>query len=178
AVLLERVKSLGLERVGLAELHQGLEEGGVRIQALWPPPDFLDRPDRPGWFDNLNETSLVLKVSHGRTRLLLTADTEARAEAVLCGLHDEGIIDLEAEVLQVGHHGGQTSATAEFLARVRPKVVVISSGYQNRFGSPHPEVLKRLAVVGAEIWRTDLKGAVSVISDGEDVKTTTALKRR
>jgi len=178
AVLLARVESLALERASLAELHRGLEESGVRIQVLWPPLDYLDRADRPDWFDNPNETSLVLKVSHGRNRFLLTADTEARAEAVLCRLHDEGIIDLEAEVLQAGHHGGQTSSTVGFLARVRPKVVVISSGYKSHFGSPHPEVLKRLAVVGAEVWRTDLKGAVSVISDGEGVKTTAALTGR
>jgi len=178
AVLLERVESLALERVSLAELHRGLEEGGVRIQVLWPPPDFLNRVDRPDWFDNPNETSLVLKVSHGRTRLLLTADTEARAEAVLCRLHDEGIIDLEAEVLQAGHHGGQTSSTAEFLRRVSPDIAVISLGHHNRFRAPHPQVIQRLRAAGARIYRTDSNGAVSIVSDGEGVKTTTALTRR
>jgi len=175
--LLDMVSAKGLNSIGLARLHQGLDLGQVRLKALWPPPDFLKRPGRPAWFDNPNETSLVLMATHGRVRFLLAADIEARAEAALCRLHDQGLIDLRAQVLYVPHHGGRTSAGRPFLARVRPELAVVSCGHGRWPLQPHPQTLRRLEESGARVLRTDRRGAVTVVSDGQGFEARTALDR-
>jgi competence protein ComEC len=63
-----------------------------------------------------------------------------------------------AEALVVAHHGSRSGTSAEFLDRVRPRVAVVSCGYRNRFGHPHPAVCRRVREAGAELWRTDLDG--------------------
>ena len=73
---------------------------------------------------------------------------------------------LHADVLKVGHHGSKTSTTPEFLAAVAPAVAVISAGFENSFGHPHPAVLARLGERHTAILRTDHDGLVTVRSDG------------
>jgi competence protein ComEC len=108
---------------------------------------------------DLNEDSIVLEVSYGAFRALLTGDAGETAEASFAGAL--GPVD----VLKVGHHGSRTATGAALLARIRPDVAVISSG-TNRYGHPHPSVLGRLAEAGAEVWRTDRAGHVAVVTDG------------
>lgn len=108
---------------------------------------------------DLNEDSIVLEVSYGAFRALLTGDAGEVAEASF--LARLGAVDL----LKVGHHGSRTATGEALLARTRPDVAVISSG-TNRYGHPHPSVLGRLAAAGVEVWRTDRAGHVSVLTDG------------
>lgn len=74
--------------------------------------------------------------------------------------------DLRYEVLKTAHHGSRYSTPADFLDTVRPLVSVISCGKDNRYGHPHDELLKRLADVGTRIERTDLCGAIQIVTDG------------
>lgn len=69
-------------------------------------------------------------------------------------------------VVKVPHHGSLTSSTTEFIRALRPRVAVVSVGRANRFGHPAPAVLDRYRDAGAEVFRTDLDGAVTVDSDG------------
>src|SRR5207244_12280942 len=69
-------------------------------------------------------------------------------------------------VMKVPHHGSLTSSTSEFVDAMRPTIAVVSAGRANHFGHPVPEVLDRYRAVGAEIFRTDQDGAVSVETDG------------
>jgi competence protein ComEC len=71
-----------------------------------------------------------------------------------------------ADVLKVGHHGSRTSSIQPFLDAVSPSVAIISAGYENSFGHPHPDVLKRLAGRHVAVLRTDLDGLVTVSTDG------------
>ena len=64
-------------------------------------------------------------------------------------------------MLIAGHHGSRYSTCAEFLAAVRPETVLISVG-RNSYGHPTQEVLDRVAAVGAEIYRTDLHGEITI----------------
>lgn len=166
-------KTARLERTGLARLHQGLKVGPVAVTALWPPVDFLTRPDRPAWWGDANESSLVLMLDRGGQRILIGADIERRAEAELVRQHDAGLIDLRAEVLIVPHHGGRTSSTPEFLDRVRPRLAIISTGGLGRYAGPAQDTLARLRAVVAKIYRTDRQGAVTVTLDGTEIKVTT-----
>jgi len=170
------VERLVVPRLGPDRLRAGLDLGGLEVRALWPPRDFPGRRPRPLWFDNLNETSLVLKFSSGRMRFLLAADIEAEAEAELCRLHDQGVVDLAAEVLYVPHHGGRTSSSRAFLSRVKPGLALISCGAGNPFALPHPETLTRLAEAGARVYRTDHSGAIRLVWNGLTLKVEPTLR--
>jgi competence protein ComEC len=76
-------------------------------------------------------------------------------------------VDLHADVLKVGHHGSRTSTTEAFLDAVSPTVALISAGFENSFGHPHPDVLGRLSARHAAILRTDLGGLVTARTDGK-----------
>ena len=73
---------------------------------------------------------------------------------------------LHADVLKVGHHGSKTSTSPDFLDAVAPSIAIISAGFENSFGHPHPTVLTRLVQHHAAILRTDQDGLVTVSSDG------------
>ena len=65
---------------------------------------------------------------------------------------------LDVDVLQVGHHGSETSTGYVFLNAVLPEVGVISVGEGNSYGHPHEAALSRLRDAGVDVWRTDLSG--------------------
>ena len=45
---------------------------------------------------------------------------------------------------------------------------MVSSGYANRFGHPHPDVLGRLEARGAAVWQTATGGALAfTLAPGE-----------
>ena len=73
---------------------------------------------------------------------------------------------VQAVVLKAGHHGANTSSSAEFLRTVAPRIVVISAGRDNSYGHPHPDMIARAAAVGAAVLRTDELGTLELESDG------------
>jgi competence protein ComEC len=111
------------------------------------------------WGEDINEDSLVLLVEYGDFQVLFAGDAGFAAEHMLAG--SVRPVDL----LKVGHHGSRGSTGADFLARVRPKVAVISVG-RNEYGHPAPATLARLDSAGAIVRRTDRDGTVSVTTDG------------
>ena len=104
----------------------------------------------------------MLRITYGSRSFLLTGDMERGIEAKLLAAG----ADLHADVLKVGHHGSRTSSTEPFLEAVSPSVALISAGFENSFGHPHPDVLGRLSALHAAILRTDLDGLVSARTDG------------
>ena len=84
-----------------------LEVDGVRIEVLWPPEGYET--------ENLNDTSLVLRIAFGDVSFLLTGDFESPAQRLLMGQSD-----VEATILKVPHHGSKTSAKA-FLQAVQDR---------------------------------------------------------
>jgi competence protein ComEC len=78
---------------------------------------------------------------------------------------------LSADVLIAPHHGSRTSSTPEFVRAVAPRLVVFSVGYRNRFGHPHPAVVRRYREQGSDMARTDLAGAVLVKMGSSGIET-------
>lgn len=115
--------------------------------------------------ENVNDDSLVFKVTRGGHRFLFTGDMERQAEQELLSQN----LDLEADVLKVGHHGSSTSTGYVFLRAVNPRYSVISSGANNDYGHPHEETLSRLNDIGSTLFRTDLLGAVVATSQGDQL---------
>lgn len=129
--------------------------GGARLEVLSPPVGFS--PAKSG-----NNDSLALRITYGASTFLLTGDLESPMERLLLA---DGR-PLHADVLKVGHHGSKTSTSPDFLNAVAPSIAVISAGFENSFGHPHPTVLARLAQRHSAILRTDQDGLVTVWSDG------------
>jgi competence protein ComEC len=143
---------------------EALDIDGARIDVLAP---FADRPLMSG-----NNESLVLRITFGTRSFLLTGDIEKEAEARLV----ESESDLRADVLKVAHHGSKTSSTIGFLERVNPRHAVISVAKLSPFGHPHPEALARLRTTSARIWRTSECGAITISTDGVDLRVETFVK--
>jgi beta-lactamase superfamily II metal-dependent hydrolase len=114
-------------------------------------------------FPKVNNNSLVIKVVHGETSFLFPTDAEAPEEAEMVS-SVKGFLD--ADVLQVGHHGSRTSTTDAWVKAISPEVSIISCGYLNEFGHPHAVTLNTLAANNSEVYRTDHQGDVTVYSDG------------
>jgi competence protein ComEC len=134
-------------------------EGEVSIAVLHPE---RTAAAGPGPVAVGNDGSLVIKIALGRTAFLLTGDVGAATEREFL----EAGLDLGSAVLKAGHHGSASSTSTAFLAAVRPGVVLVSAGEGNTYGFPSPEVLGRCRSAGAEVFRTDVDGAVEISADG------------
>lgn len=113
--------------------------------------------------EDLNSMSVVAKVTHGENTFLFTGDAESDEEKEIIGAG----VDLDADVLKMGHHGSNTSSCKEFLAEVTPEICVIMCGEDNDYGHPHKEPLERLKKYTNEIYRTDICGSIVISSNGE-----------
>jgi competence protein ComEC len=154
ASLNERATHLG---VHVLDKRAGdtFEFSGARIEILSPPPDYA--AEKTG-----NNDSLAFRITYGEKTFLLTGDMERPMEGLLLADADA----LHADVLKVGHHGSRTSTIPPFLDAVAPSVAIVSAGYENSFGHPHPDVVKRLMERHITTLRTDQDGLVSVSTDG------------
>ena len=109
-----------------------------------------------------NEEGLFLLATAGDFDALITGDADAFVEDLLVKYRP--IPDIE--LLLVGHHGSAGSTGQGLLDALRPELAVISVGY-NSYGHPAQPVLDRLRAAGAEVWRTDTDGSVTVtLRDG------------
>lgn len=129
--------------------------GDVQVQFLSPSQTY----------SNINDCSIVVRITHGSNTFLFAGDAEWDAE------HDmlASGYDLSATVLKVGHHGGDTSTSYVFLREVMPKYAVISCGESNSYGHPTEAVLSRLRDAGTQVFRTDLQGNIVCVSDGNEL---------
>jgi competence protein ComEC len=147
----------GIPIVALTRASREHEIGGAHIKVLAPSADYV-----PG--DSAqNNDSLVLEITYGRHRVLLTGDAEQPIESELVA---SGLLH-PVTLLKVGHHGSKTSSSEEFLSQLSPQFALISDGYKNQFHHPHPSVLERLTAHHAAILRTDEKGLITFRSDGK-----------
>lgn len=131
---------------------------GVRFEVLWPPRGYTN--------DELNDTSLVIRLSYGDVSFLFTGDSESPVHRALIASGD-----IHADVLKVPHHGSKTTDPALFAA-VSPVLAVISVGADNIFGHPHPDTLAALSAY--PVLRTDQRGSITVRTDGQTLRVSTA----
>ncbi|MCF8062298.1 MAG: DNA internalization-related competence protein ComEC/Rec2 [Deltaproteobacteria bacterium] len=136
-----------------------LEIEGVQVEILHPVPEAPgdETLSRLG----TNDRSVVLRLSHAGFSFLFPGDIENRVEALLVRRFGGR---LRSDVLLSPHHGSNSSCSEGFLEHVQPAWCVVSAGFGNRFGFPHPEVVARLRAAGACIARTDRHGAVRIVA--------------
>jgi competence protein ComEC len=138
--------------------------GGVTVEVLAPGPDYLAESTPK------NDDSLVIRLRFGSTSFLLTGDMEKKIERELAA---EGLLRHD-DVLKVGHHGSRTSSTSGLLDVERPEFGIISAGFDNTYGHPHPLTLDALQERKVAVFRTDQEGLITVISDGRRLRFNTA----
>jgi competence protein ComEC len=131
-----------------------LSLGDASIRVLWPGSDPSSQSS------SRNDDSLVMRVSMGNMNFLLPGDAGRDAERGILASREW----LESQVLKVAHHASKSSTSRVFLARVAPRVAIISAeaGGNGGGGSPNPETLEALENAGARIFRTDTDGATTV----------------
>ncbi len=118
--------------------------------------------------DGTNNSSIVLKITYGKTEYLFTGDAEREAEQAILN-RDE---DISANVLKVGHHGSDTSTSYVWLREIMPEYAIISVGKGNSYNHPTDEVLSRLRDADVNTYRTDLNGDIFLTSDGKTISIT------
>jgi competence protein ComEC len=148
----------------VSQAGQQLDLGGGVIATVINPGPACAGIDDP------NDHSVVLHLQFGEISFLLPGDIEAPVEQKLVASG----VPLAATVLKSAHHGSRTSSTEAFLEAVEPQVVVISVGEDNHFGHPSPEVIERYAAYGLPVLRTDERGTIEFITDGEQLWVETA----
>lgn len=138
---------------------------GINIDVLGPPTELFS-----GATSDANNNSLVLYLRYRKAGALFTGDIEAEAVNYLL---KEGLLP-ECRLLKAPHHGGYLDNLRELLECVSPHIVVISVG-NNSFGHPHPDVLSTLQEYNVHLYRTDLHGAVTIKTDGNNFERHTVL---
>ncbi len=133
--------------------------GSSNVQIIGPITEYSD---------NLNNTSIVMKLTYGNTSFLFTGDAEREEEQEIISAG----YDLSADVLKIGHHGSDTSTSYVWLREIMPEYAVISVGKGNSYGHPEETVLSRLRDADVKLYRTDLYGDITAISDGNSVTVT------
>ncbi|MCG3087459.1 MBL fold metallo-hydrolase [Sporosarcina cyprini] len=117
--------------------------------------------------EDTNDASIVLKATYNQVSFLLMADASSEIEDEI-----RSKFNVQATVLENGHHGSETSSSAAFISNVKPSVAVLSYGKNNAYGHPSSVVEKRLQNVGAKIYRTAVDCDITVTTNG--VKHTVA----
>lgn len=119
-------------------------------------------------YEDLNNYSVVLRITYGDTSFLMTGDAEEMSEAEILARYDKG--ELTCDVLKVGHHGSDTSTSSPFLSAVSPAVAIISCGKNNSYGHPHIRTLRKLEDIGCTILRTDDIGSILLRTDKREIR--------
>lgn len=126
--------------------------GAASLEVLAPEPGLGTALKRSS-----NQASLVFRVDAGGRRMLLTGDLDGTAEENLAARAGE---ELACDVLKIGHHGSARATGQALLRAARPRLALVSAGFENRFGHPSDQVVGRLNRSGARLLRTDLQGEI------------------
>lgn len=118
-------------------------------------------------YSDTNDYSIVLMVEFDDVKLLLTGDAGIESEEEILEFAKKNNVDLNCDILKVGHHGSRTASTQEFISAVDPEYAVIMVAEENSYGLPDEDVLERLSNHGAVIYQTKDKGDIRLkINDG------------
>ena len=157
--VVDAVHAQGLE-ITIPKVGEVFMVGSAQVQVIGPVKEY----------DDTNDTSIVLRLTDGERSFLFTGDAETTSEDDIM----EAGFTVSADVLKVGHHGSSTSTSYVWLKAVAPTYAVISSNRTEEpdYNHPHEEVVSRLRDEDAIVYRTDLQGTITCISDGKDITFT------
>jgi competence protein ComEC len=146
-------------RVRQLMMEEQIKLGSVKLDCFWPPGGRVETSS-----SNPNLDSIVLRLNYGDFSALFTGDAEDVVQQQLILLEK---MPPETTILKIPHQGSADCCDEEFIRKLKSQLAIISVGRQNRFGHPHPKTIDKLKDLDIEVLRTDQKGTIEVISDGE-----------
>ncbi len=114
-------------------------------------------------YTELNNYSVVTKITYGTTKFLFMGDAEKLSE-------NEIKEDVTADVIKIGHHGSNTSSSIDFIKKVNAKYGIISVGLNNKYNLPKEEIITNWENSGTKIYLTSINGTITASSDGTNIK--------
>ena len=120
-------------------------------------------------YEDMNNNSLVGRLTFGERAFLFTGDAEKKSEKAIL----ESGVELSADVYSIPHHGSNTGMTQKFLDQVKPQYATISVGKDNDYGHPHRDTIQRLSEGEIPCLRTDLLGNIVFETDGKTLSLST-----
>ena len=118
-----------------------------------------------GISQNSNDNSLVIKLENGSNSFIFTGDAEETSEQDMISTG----MNLDCDVLSIGHHGSASSTTWDFLEATSPSYAVISCGTNNQYHHPSADTMGRLSDMGIPVFRTDKQGTIIAVSNGTTI---------
>lgn len=140
-----------------SEMGQTISVDGVTVDTVYAPS--YDKADSATG----NEVSNVYLVRYGDVSFLFTGDLVKEHEEKLLKLRP----NIQSVVVEVPHHGSETSSSEAFVKATHPIYAVYSVGADNSFGHPKSSVVDRYEHIGAKTLRTDKDGAIVFRTDGK-----------
>ncbi|SDQ19689.1 MBL fold metallo-hydrolase [Virgibacillus salinus] len=113
---------------------------------------------------NTNEESISAKFTYGDMSFLFTGDADRDSEMEMVNSGN----NVNADIVQLGHHGSNTSSSPAFIDAVSPEIAIYSAGADNQYGHPHAEVISLIQNAGIKLYGTDVHGTIVVTTDGKD----------
>ena len=114
-------------------------------------------------YTELNNYSVVTKITYGTTKFLFMGDAEKLSE-------NEIKEDVTSDVIKIGHHGSNTSSSINFIKKVNAKYGIISVGLNNKYNLPKEETITNWENSGTKIYLTSINGTIRASSDGTNIK--------
>lgn len=118
---------------------------------------------------NFNDNSVVFRIKYGSSAFIFGGDASTNVENYLTANYGDA---LQTDCYKVHHHGSNSSSTAPFLAKLKPKYAFIEVG-ANSYGHPTPEAISRLNNSGvSRIYYTannpsgTVDGTIRVVTEG------------
>jgi len=144
---------------GLVASERVINLGSVKLTVI-PPPVGMPRGEQ-----NLNSVGLLVK--YGTFKALLTGDSEKPETDAWLKKYPANFFG-PVDVYKSIHHGAANGDSAIWLKAVRPKNVVVGVG-PNNYGHPTATALNLYRGAGANVYRTDRNGTVTVMvqADGK-----------
>ncbi|WP_103109465.1 MBL fold metallo-hydrolase [Brevibacillus reuszeri] len=152
-----------LTEIAKKGLKVSTAKAGLTLE--WEPDVTIKMIAPIGTYPDANDMSAVIQLTYGTTSFLFTGDAEVESEKDMV----QSQVNLNSDVLLVGHHGSKTSTSEAFLNRVNPTYAIIQSGKENKYGHPTNVVLDRLAKKGIKIYRNDEQGNIVFSSNGKEI---------
>jgi competence protein ComEC len=164
-LLKELIDRANRKNINIVYLNENniIRDKYVSFETIYPLRDTTS-------FHNNNAYSLVLNLKYKAYNEIFTGDIEKQEEEKINNKYTDY---LNSDIIKVPHHGSNSSSTKEFIEYVMPRLAVISSGRNNRFGHPHKEVLERYLDYDIPVFNTSIDGAITINTDGYNMGIST-----
>lgn len=116
-------------------------------------------------YEDLNNYSVVTKIVYGNVKTICMGDAEKLLEDEIL----KSGLNVEAQIIKVGHHGSNTSSSEKFINAVNPQYTLISAKRGNTYNHPIKSVMELFQKNNIKVYRTDECGTIIMTTDGNNI---------